>query len=1058
AGASPVVLAGQPVPTFADPAFVQMDDAPPVRQLAGGPESNGESSSTVLGNLELPPGEMPRRRRLLPILLVCLILAAAGGLVWRLTAPAPSDEAERFARAEKQYKDRNFGDAAVLFASLLRDFPDSEQRPVYQFFAELSDIREPIHKTQTNVKETLDHLARLSKFLDTYQSDPLLAKHREDVSESLYRLVEELTAFAASSKDRPLLAAARRLNDLAAKKFVPAPAEQAKGIDAALIVAEQAVAKEESRNFVLGLLAQCTTSPSLDAVEQAKLAVQKAGLGTDPEIKALVDDLPAQHQKAIKFYPELAADSSPWKAGDSPPSIAVTSQRPFGVAKAGSRPVLAIVRGVLYAFDPDAGTLRWACRVGVDTTALPLWLPGTPATPPTVLVVSSDAGGLLALDGNVGSTLWRQTLPEPCQAQPTVVGNHVFVACRSGAVFEIDLGTGRRLGGYQLGQTLTHGGIWQPGTDNLFFAGQRGCVYVLDVAQRHCAGILYTGHPSGSLHCPPVILSLSRGDVLDPSKAGPAPAQMLLCQDDNGTLLHSFVLPFASPHATPTVLGDKLPGRTWFKPHDSVEHVSLVTDAGAFAVFGLRQRENRDADIFAVHRQTLAGGDSVTAKGRPAVVHADSQNFWVLANGSLHHFQAALSAKEGWRIVGRASLGPVGSALHAGQEFVDGHGRSMLFLVTESPDGRACWLTAVDLNEHSIRWQRPIGFLPQGSPLVGGGKVLAWDQGGDLLTFDPQKPAHLPGGLWQVNGYQAVRNQAGAAWLLPHADGQSLIALAVHNNQAHVWKHQAGITNALGGPVTLDAAAAGTPALVGDTVILPLANGRLACINGGKVLAMGDWRSPEADSNALGHVVAVGPSMIACNDGSKGVTLWRLNGNVLVRLKTAKAKSRIVAVASGPPSSELRVCIADVDRRVTLLQGDDLHFVREWLMSDAITAGPFVRGGYIVVVVGGRRLVWLDPQSDKAQGFTFRSDIVGEPHLIDGLFIVADEGGQIQALDPSTRQLVGLGYTLHANVAAAATPVPYGTDRFFVALTDGTVLLPSRDWFRPKFLGMPVRR
>ena len=51
--------------------------------------------------------------------------------------------------------------------------------------------------------------------------------------------------------------------------------------------------------------------------------------------------------------------------------------------------------------------------------------------------------------------------------------------------------------------------------------------------------------------------------------------------------------------------------------------------------------------------------------------------------------------------------------------------------------------------------------------------------------------------------------------------------------------------------------------------------------------------------------------------------------------------------------------------------------------------------------------------------------------------------------DPATLLPVGLRYTLQAAVAPAATPLPYGADRLFVPLSDGTVLLPSRAWFRP---------
>jgi hypothetical protein len=251
--------------------------------------------------------------------------------------------------------------------------------------------------------------------------------------------------------------------------------------------------------------------------------------------------------------------------------------------------------------------------------------------------------------------------------------------------------------------------------------------------------------------------------------------------------------------------------------------------------------------------------------------------------------------------------------------------------------------------------------------------------------------------------------------------------------------------------------------LLGDTVVLPLANGRLMRCRVDRMINDDDWRSQSADKNAVGHPVTVDPTRLACTDGGQGLTLWRLEGDTLSRVTTAEVKSRIlsrpaVLPAAGAPG-DFRVCVADAGRKVTLFQGEMLKKVREWPLSDAINAGPFVRGDSVYVAVGGRRLVCLDPNRPEPRwAHTFRADIVGEPRFIDGALIVADESGQIQALDPTTGEPVGLGYTVRAAVAPAASPMPYGTDQLFVPLTDGTVMLLSRAWFRPTLFGLQLRR
>jgi outer membrane protein assembly factor BamB len=1067
------------------PTFAEWEAAPPVRQGFDNPltlpPTNGVPAN-LDHDAQLPSTqETPTRRGhwglAVLALLLMLTLGAVGAGLWLFQSTEPSDEAERLAKANKEYKDRNFGDAALLYRSLWQDFPKSEQRQEYQFHAEFSDIRDAIHRPQTDVEETQAHLDRLKKLLEIYQHDPLMANHRDDVAESLYRLVEELTGFAHELKTRNLLDLAKHLNADATKNFKTAPLAQAATINAALDAAEQQVVKAETRERIVSALNHFTVRPSLDGVEQGPKLVQQAGLANDSEVKALLDALPEHHRQSIKFSVDLDAAAA-GVLDDTVPSMAVLAfrgPRPPRSAASPTRPVFALVHGVLYAFDPSAGTLLWARRVGVDTSAMPNWLPATAATPPLVLVASPEAGGVLALNSNDGSIVWCQVLPEPSTGQLLVVANRVFVACRSGAVFEIDAVSGRRLGYYDLGVELSQGGVLQPGTDIVFFAADRGCVFAINVAKRQCVGILYTDHQSGSLRCPPVVLPICRGESVDGSQANPSLGQLLLCQQDGlgKTALQCYLLPVTNSHVPALLLGDKLAGRIEQAPVCNPEHFSLLTDAGDFAVYGLRQRDNRDAEIFPMlasdsSSQFGLGSPTYENAGRPMSVHADGQNFWIAAQGRLQHFQFGMSTQDGWKIIARSMpLEPLGFPVQPAQVVADDQGRTVVYLVTETPPpspasagntvSSAFLLTAVDLDSQTIRWRRQIGMVPDGLPAILDGKVVTWDRGGDLLLFDPEKSVKLADSHWQSGGKVAVRNQSGSHWLFSRADRNSATALSVSGQEAKLWQYQTGDTTPIALPFALEAPIAGTPALLGNTLVFPLANGRLAWQGAGAATAFDQWRSPQADKNALGFCVEVGPGRVICTDGNQAFTLWQLDRESFIRIKTVQTKARII----GPPAvlSDIRVCVADIGRCVTLFQGEMLGKIREWTMSDAITAGPFARAGGIIVVVGGRRLVWLDPSGDKPRwAFTFRADVVGEPALIDGALIVADESGQIQALDIETGRPRGLGYTLRAAVSPAASPLPFGPDRLFVPLADGTILLPSRAWFRSTLLGFPITR
>jgi hypothetical protein len=275
--------------------------------------------------------------------------------------------------------------------------------------------------------------------------------------------------------------------------------------------------------------------------------------------------------------------------------------------------------------------------------------------------------------------------------------------------------------------------------------------------------------------------------------------------------------------------------------------------------------------------------------------------------------------------------------------------------------------------------------------------------------------------------------------------------LAAGNREVRLWKYHDGTALPLGPGHTLDTVA-GNPAVLGETVLVPLANGRLARVSAQSAAVLDPWRSAVVDKEAVGHVVAVAVDKVATTDGNQGLVLWRFDGKELQSLRDTKFMARILAVTASPVASDqVRLYVADAGRTVTLLQGDSLQKVRSWPLSGDITGGPFVRAGLVFVVVDQKRLVGIDPEKDQLPGLalSFPADIVGQPEIVDGLLIVADEKGQIKALDPKTVRPIGDGYLLRADVAASAAPVLFGADRLFVPLTDGTVLLPPKMWFWP---------
>ncbi len=131
-------------------------------------------------------------------------------------------------------------------------------------------------------------------------------------------------------------------------------------------------------------------------------------------------------------------------------------------------------------------------------------------------------------------------------------------------------------------------------------------------------------------------------------------------------------------------------------------------------------------------------------------------------------------------------------------------------------------------------------------------------------------------------------------------------------------------------------------------------------------------------------------------------------------------------------------------------------------MHGAVTAGPFVRhdGDKVRLgcVVDKRRLVWLDPEAEKPLwsyemlGVSGEPlPILGQPQVEEGVVVVTvleDKAGMLIGVDAKTGKQVGERYTWPGSVAPLTKPVGFDANLLFVPLSDGTVILLSRDKFR----------
>jgi hypothetical protein len=280
-------------------------------------------------------------------------------------------------------------------------------------------------------------------------------------------------------------------------------------------------------------------------------------------------------------------------------------------------------------------------------------------------------------------------------------------------------------------------------------------------------------------------------------------------------------------------------------------------------------------------------------------------------------------------------------------------------------------------------------------------------------------------------------------------------------------------------PVVLEAGPAGPPVRHGNQLLIPLSNGMLARVpldKGGKAEPGPSWRARRLGTDTPGYVTVLDKDHILTWNGHDGLYTWYWPPNQalyeprptrkLIKERhlapTLTLDSRLTAppllVPPEGPRGQPRVCLARADRLVQLLRMEvngSLTLERRWDVGGLVTAGPFLRvlpsgEKRIGCVVNGSRLAWIDPDRDgggpnmpsgpplwvydKAEG------IVGQPQLVRGALLVADQSGRFVTLDPDSGK-VFKEFPVPGNLSATVSPVPFGSEWAFAPMTDGTVLL-----------------
>src|SRR5262249_14352542 len=153
------------------------------------------------------------------------------------------------------------------------------------------------------------------------------------------------------------------------------------------------------------------------------------------------------------------------------------------------------------------------------------------------------------------------------------------------------------------------------------------------------------------------------------------------------------------------------------------------------------------------------GGLIEGRRGRSLVAHVQGEEMWLLAQGRLQRLEIRLDRVKGPQLIKRWNQPlDLGSPLLPEQIREDQTGTSLI-LVTQPLGRPECLVTAVDpeslekgtgTGDPRIRWQRQLGVVCHGEPLIVGGEVLAMDRAGGLFRFTPDK--FIGNDRWYIGG------------------------------------------------------------------------------------------------------------------------------------------------------------------------------------------------------------------------------------------------------------------------------------------------------------------
>jgi predicted Zn finger-like uncharacterized protein len=1019
--------------------------------------------------------------------LIVLIAVLAVGTIAKVLIDRSRQEEILAEQAETSFKDRNFPEAARQFEELLAQYPESAGAERYRFFQSLSALHAAVGSVGLRDDPGIGR-AKWDAFLKDHAGSPLAKTDDQNYGVSIFEAGHALAnGYANHAEDRlkKYRLELARVDYLAAAEKAVADGlallpvvERYRDREGATLTEVRTrfdslsgeFVRERRRLDVLAPYRNLADDPIEERIAEFTAALARTGFSDDAEAKALivaatlklrsllkaVEDFAPPETRIIKDAAErpLVTVANPANRLDPPPPLTNVAPDTF----------FASARGWLYAFDVDGGDLLWTTRVGM--TAAPLRVTLSDGGTEILLVPSILDGqaGLTSREARTGKAIWHQSLPAPIAGTAAVVGSRVYVplADATGTLVEFDINSGHRLSTFRLRQRIGAGIVRIPDTNLIVVVADARRLFAIDVAPLDANGdrqpmrlryVLQSHHPELSVRVPPAFCGASKPTLL-----------LVQNEGTSTTRLRAISLPempplpadAAIPEASVTeVARATLPGQATFPPASDGERVAVVTDVGAFGVYRTNAPGNLDRGLFALPASALAQDARDPLPALAAISSEDST--WVFARGKRALLLQSFTPASGFKVVLRGAPTPSGLPMQPTQNFPL---RGAVGIVLRAEQSDSCQASLFDIATGRMRWERTLGAIAATTPIASkSGTLLIDDDGGvQKLTPHPKETARaerIAAPIAPTGGSAQVATNADAAWVVvPMAKGRLQVRQILDGKMV------------FDGEVALPAALAGRMTALGDTVIVPLADGFLYRFDStAKAFVAGPmWRGNNVAADATCYLCAVKGDELLASDGARRVGRWRWPGGAEWSAvgNAIELRDRIaVAPAALSAGERTLVLVAETNGAIAVLDLErPSEALRRWRPTDdvkpQVPAGrpsldfkllPREKGPPLAVyAVNQRHLVALS--ADQASPAWVISREPGDFDILDmvvsdGMLLVTDLAGTVSAYD-GAGQLLGRQQPKSRDLLPRTAAVPFAPDRLALPIADGTVIfLPA---------------